>query len=443
MRAKTFRKGIHPPGHKERTAGLPIEVFPAPQKVVLPLCQHIGAPAQPLVAVGDEVTAGQKIAEAQGMVSAALHASISGKVTAIEERPHPAGRNLPAIVIENTGGEGFSPVPEAKPGRPLAEITGEEIKELMRAGGLVGMGGAAFPTHVKYYPPAGKKIEYVILNGAECEPFLTCDHRLMLERPAAVLYGLKAMMKAAGAKRGYIGIELNKVDVIKVLQEEARGDETIEIVPLRVKYPQGEEKMLINAITGRVVPAGGLPVDAGVVVNNVGTAAALADLLQTGKPLISRVITVTGGGIKEPKNLEVPLGTLLEDVLAYCGGLTDSAGRIVLGGPMTGPAHYRLDLPVVKGTCGLLVQTSEEIGDMEYMDCIRCGKCVEACPFSLLPNYLGLYAEKNRLVEAERHGVIECRECGSCAYVCPSRRPLTQWIKDAKRKITAAQRKTG
>src|SRR5690554_1203845 len=201
--------------------------------------------------------------------------------------------------------------------------------------------------------------------------------------------------------------------------------------------------MLINAITGRVVPAGGLPVDAGVVVNNVGTAAALADLLQTGKPLISRVITVTGGGIKEPKNLEVPLGTLLEDVLAYCGGLTDSAGRIVLGGPMTGPAHYRLDLPVVKGTCGLLVQTSEEIGDMEYMDCIRCGKCVEACPFSLLPNYLGLYAEKNRLEEAERYGVMECRECGSCAYVCPSRRPLTQWIKDAKRKITAAQRKTG
>ena len=443
MRAKTFRKGIHPPGHKERTAGLPIEVFPAPQKVVLPLCQHIGAPAQPLVAVGDEVTAGQKIAEAQGMVSAALHASISGKVTAIEERPHPAGRNLPAIVIENTGGEGFSPVPEAKPGRPLAEITGEEIKELMRAGGLVGMGGAAFPTHVKYYPPAGKKIEYVILNGAECEPFLTCDHRLMLERPAAVLYGLKAMMKAAGAKKGYIGIELNKVDGIKVLQEEARGDETIEIVPLRVKYPQGEEKMLINAITGRVVPAGGLPVDAGVVVNNVGTAAALADLLQTGKPLISRVITVTGGGSKEPKNLEGPLGTLLEDVLAYCGGLTDSAGRIVLGGPMTGPAHYRLDLPVVKGTCGLLVQTSEEIGDMEYMDCIRCGKCVEACPFSLLPNYLGLYAEKNRLEEAERYGVMECRECGSCAYVCPSRRPLTQWIKDAKRKITAAQRKTG
>lgn len=443
MFAKTFRKGVHPPGNKERTAALPIAVLPAPKKVVLPLSQHIGAPAQPLVAVGEEVTAGQKIAEAQGMVSAALHASISGKVTAIEEWPHPAGKQLPAIVIENNGQEGFSPVPGVKPGRPLAEITADEIKELMREGGLVGLGGAAFPTHVKYHPPAGKKIEYIILNGAECEPFLTSDHRLMLERPRAVLYGLKAMMKAAGAKKGYIGVELNKVDVIKVLQEEAKDDETIEIVPLRVKYPQGEEKMLIYAITGRVVPAGGLPVDVGVVVNNVATAAALADLLQTGKPLISRVITVTGGGINEPKNLEVPIGTLLEDVIAYCGGLKENAGRIILGGPMTGPAHYRLDLPVLKGLSGILVQTREEIGELEYMDCIRCGKCVEACPFSLLPNYLGLYAEKNRLEEAKRYGVMDCRECGSCAYVCPSRRPLTQWIKDAKRKIAAAQRKTG
>lgn len=442
MYAKTFRKGTHPPGNKEKTAALPIEVLPAPKKVVLPLSQHIGAPAQPLVSVGDEVAPGQKIGEAQGMVSAELHASIGGKVTAIEERPHPAGKMLPAIVIENTGGQELSPVPEVNPGRPLEEITGEEIKELMRAGGLVGMGGAAFPTHVKYYPPAGKKIEYIILNGAECEPFLTSDHRLMLERPGAVLYGLKAMMKAAGAERGYIGVELNKVDVIKVLQEETRGDATIEIVPLQVKYPQGEEKMLIYAITGRVVPAGGLPVDVGVVVNNVATAAALADLLQTGRPLISRVITVTGEGINEPKNLEVPVGALLEDIIAHCGGLKDNAGRIVLGGPMTGPAHYRLDLPVLKGTSGILVQTSEELGKMEYMDCIRCGKCVEVCPFSLLPNYLGLYAEKNRLEEAKRYGVMECRECGSCAYVCPSQRPLTQWIKDVKRKITVAERKT-
>src|SRR5690554_4053591 len=357
MRYKTFPKGIHPPGNKGKTASLSIEVLPPPKQVVLPLSQHIGVPSQPLVSAGEEVAPGQKIAEAKGKVSVPLHASIGGKVAAVEKRPHPGGKMVPAIVIENNDGREFSPI--NTPSHDLNELTGEKIRESMQEAGLVGMGGAAFPTHVKYYPPAGKKIEYVILNGAECEPFLTCDHRLMLERPAAVLYGLKAMMKAAGAKRGYIGIELNKVDVIKVLQEEARGDETIEIVPLRVKYPQGEEKMLINAITGRVVPAGGLPVDAGVVVNNVGTAAALADLLQTGKPLISRVITVTGGGIKEPKNLEVPLGTLLEDVLAYCGGLTDSAGRIVLGGPMTGPAHYRLDLPVVKGTCGLLVRSEE------------------------------------------------------------------------------------
>jgi electron transport complex protein RnfC len=444
MYAKTFRKkGIHPPGNKEKTAALPIEVLPAPKKVVLPLSQHIGAPAKPLVAVGDEVKPGQKIGEAQGMVSATLHASIGGKVTAIEERPHPAGKTVPAIVIENTGSRELAPVPGVKPCRPLAEITADEIKELMREGGLVGMGGAAFPTHVKYYPPAGKKIEYVILNGAECEPFLTSDHRLMLERPEAVLYGLKAMMKAAGAAKGYIGVELNKVDVIKVLQEKVKGDASIEIVPLQVKYPQGEEKMLIYAITGRVVPAGGLPVDVGVVVNNVATAAALADLLQTGKPLISRVITVTGSGIKEPKNLEVPVGTLLEDVFAYCGGLKENAGKIILGGPMTGPAHYRLDLPVLKGTSGILVQTGEEVETKEYMDCIRCAKCIEACPYSLLPNYLGLYGEKDRLEEAKKYGAMECRECGSCTYVCPSRRPLTQWIKDVKRKIAAAERKTG
>ncbi len=441
MRYKTFPKGIHPPGNKARTASLAIEVLPPPKQVVLPLCQHIGTPSEPLVSVGDEVVPGQKIAEAKGKVSVPLHASIGGKVKAIEERPHPNGKMIPAIVIENDGDRDFTLM--KSPTYDLKDLSGEKIRELMQEAGLVGMGGACFPTHVKYCPPAGKEIEYVILNGAECEPFLTCDHRLMVERPAEVLYGLKAMMKAAGARKGYIAVEANKPDAIAALSREAAGDPALEVVPLKVKYPQGEEKMLIYALTGRVVPAGGLPVEVGVVVNNVATAAALAVFLQTGKPLISRIITVTGDGIKEPKNLEVPVGTLLEEIVNFCGGLKENAGRIILGGPMTGVAHYRLDLPVLKGTSGILVQTREEIEVGDYMACVRCGKCVDACPYSLLPNYLGLYAENDRLEEAKRYGIMDCRECGCCTYVCPSRRPLVQLIKNAKNKIAAAERKTG
>jgi len=441
MRYKTFPKGIHPPGNKGKTASLSIEVLPPPKQVVLPLSQHIGAPSQPLVSAGEEVVPGQKIAEAKGKVSVPLHASIGGKVAAVEKRPHPGGKMVPAIVIENNDGREFSPI--NTPSHDLNELTGEKIRESMQEAGLVGMGGAAFPTHVKYYPPAGKEIEYVILNGAECEPFLTSDHRLMLERPADVLYGLKAMMKAAGARKGYIAVEENKPDALAALSEQAGGDPTVEVVPLRVKYPQGEEKMLIYALTGRVVPAGGLPVATGTVVNNVATAAALAVFLQTGKPLISRIITVTGDGIKRPKNLEVPLGTLLEEIISFCGGLKDNAGRIVLGGPMTGPAHYRLDLPVLKKTSGILLQTRAEIEDGDYKACIRCGKCVDACAYSLLPNFLGLYAENGRLEEAKKYGIMDCRECGSCTYVCPSRRPLVQLIKNAKNKIAAAERKTG
>lgn len=439
MRPKTFRKGIHPPGNKGRTSSLPIEVLPPVKQVVLPLSQHIGAPSEPLVSVGDEVLLGQKIAEAKGMVSVPLHASVAGKVVAVEPRPHPSGKLAPAIVIENNGSDKLSSEVEA--GGSLEELTRDEIKEMMRRAGLVGMGGAAFPTHVKYYPPEGKKIDCVILNGAECEPYLTCDHRLMLERAGDVIYGLRAMMKAAGAEKGYIVVEVNKPDAIAALAQAASGS-PVEVIPVQVKYPQGEEKMIIYAATGRVVPAGGLPVEVGVVVNNVSTAAALAKFIKTGMPLISRIITVTGKGVKNPKNLEVRLGTMVEEIIEYCGGFSEPPGRIILGGPMTGPAQYRLDLPIMKGTSGILVQTMGEVSGESYSACIRCGKCVDACPYSLLPNFLGLYAGNNQLDAAERYGILDCRECGSCTYVCPSRRPLMQLIKNAKSQIMVRKRKT-
>ncbi|NLC53101.1 MAG: electron transport complex subunit RsxC, partial [Firmicutes bacterium] len=366
----------------------------------------------------------------------------------IEPRPHVCGHPQPAIVIESDGTDRRAP--ELAGERKLEELSADQIKDLMKAAGLVGMGGAAFPTHIKYCPPETetthgqycpvKPVDYVILNGVECEPYLTCDHRLMLEQSADVIRGLLAFMKAAGAPRGMIGVEANKPDAIVALRKAAEGH-PVEIVPLKVKYPQGEERMLIYAATGRVVPAGSLPVAVGVIVTNVATAATFGRYLREGLPLIERIVTVTGNGIKEPKNLRVRIGTLLEDVIKHCGGFPEPPGRIILGGPMTGPAVYRLDLPVMKSTSGILVQTRAEVEKPRVLPCIRCGKCVEACPFNLLPNYLANYAEHGRLAEAEKFGINECRECGSCVYVCPSRRPLLQLVKNTKQKIKAARQK--
>lgn len=434
----TFKKGIHPPTNKEHTAALSIEKLPLPAQVVLPLGQHIGAPAEPLVKVGDEVATGQMIAEANGMVSVPLHASISGKVVAIEPRPHVCGHPVPAIVIESNGADRLSP--DLKALENLEARSAAEIRDLMKAAGLVGMGGAAFPTHVKYCPPEGKQVDYVLLNGAECEPFLTCDHRLMVEKADDVLLGLQAFMKAVGAPQGVIGVEANKPDAIAALQKAAVGL-PVTILPLQVKYPQGEEKMLIYAATRRVVPSGALPIEVGVIVNNVATAAAFGRYLRQGLPLIERIITVTGAGVKNPKNLLVRIGTLVEDVINYCGGFTEPPGRIIMGGPMTGPAVYRLDIPVMKGTSGLVVQTRAEVDEPHVLPCIRCGKCVGVCPYNLLPNLLGDYAEHEKLEEAEKYGVFDCRECGACAYICPSRRPLLQLIKNSKQQITAARKK--
>jgi electron transport complex protein RnfC len=436
MRAKTFRGGIHLHYCKEATANQPIMEMPEPKQVILPVQQHIGAPAQVCVNVGDPVKIGDLVATAQGFVSVPIHASIAGKVTEIKEYPQASGRKVTSVVIEND----FSGASRLLAVKPLDQYTAPEIKELMQQIGLVGMGGAGFPTHVKYSPPKDKTLEMVILNGAECEPYLTCDHRLMVEQPDRVILGLQAMMKAAGVAVGYIGIEVNKPDAIARLTGEAASDPRIKVVPLEVKYPQGEEKMLIKSVAGRVVPAGGLPADAGVVVNNIATAVTLAGALTDGLPLISRVVTVTGA-VSKPQNLKVRLGTLVSELVEFCGGFSGTPGRIVLGGPMTGPAQYRLDLPVVKNTSGVLVQERGQIKLLSSSTCVRCAHCVDVCPYKLMPCLIVNAIEAGNLAQAEAYGLMDCRECGSCTFVCPAQRPIIQTVKSAKTKIIAARKK--
>lgn len=436
MRAKTFKGGVHLHYFKEATASKNIEIMPEPERVTLPVSQHLGAPAELIVAVGDQVKAGQIIAQANGFVSVPVHASISGKVTAVNELPHPNGKNATMVVIENdhSGATVFSPKSN------LAELSAEQIRDLMLQIGLVGMGGAGFPTHVKYQPVDGKRVDTVILNGAECEPYLTCDHRLMVEKSEKVILGLQAMMKAAGVDQAYIGIEVNKPDAIEVMTSAAVVDSRIQVVPLEVKYPQGEEKMLINATTKRTVPTGGLPIDVGVVVDNIATAVALAKGIQEGIPLISRVVTVTGA-VNNPRNLSVKLGTSISELIDYCNGFSGTPGRIILGGPMTGPAQYRLDLPVIKTTSGVLIQERGEIQLLEDSTCVRCARCVDVCPYNMIPCFVAEAIEVNDLALAEKYGIMDCRECGSCTFVCPARRPIVQDVKTAKAKIMAAKKK--
>jgi electron transport complex protein RnfC len=436
MRAKTFKGGIHLHYCKEATANQAIMEIPEPKQVILPVQQHIGAPAEVCVKVGDQVKIGDLVATAKGFVSAPVHASIAGKVTEIRNQPLATGRKATAIVIEND----FSQASRLLTVKPLENCTGSEIRELMQQIGLVGMGGAGFPTHVKYSPPEGKTLEMVILNGAECEPYLTCDHRLMVEQPGRVILGLQAMMKAANVEQGFIGVELNKPDAIDALTTEAAGDPRIKVVPMAVKYPQGEEKMLIRAVTGRIVPAGGLPADVGVIVNNIATAVTLAGALADGLPLVGRVVTVTGA-VQQPRNLKVPLGTLVAELVDFCGGFSGTPGRIVLGGPMTGPAQYRLDLPVVKNTSGVLVQERGQIKLLSSSTCVRCAHCVDVCPYNLMPCLIMNAIEANNLAQAEAYGLLDCRECGSCTFACPAQRPIIQTFKSAKAKVMADKKK--
>ncbi len=409
-----------------------------PEVVTIPLLQHIGASCKPLVKKGERVLLGQKIGDTDSFVSAPVHASVSGVVKEIKAIKNPLGREVDAIVIEadqeDVLAESIGPQGE------LSTFTPDQISKMIREAGIVGMGGAMFPTHVKLAVPEGKKPEYFILNGAECEPYLTVDHRIMIERPEDVVFGLKALMKAIGVEQGFIGIEVNKPEAIKVMEAAVAGEAGIEVKILETKYPQGGEKMLIKAILNREVPAGGLPLDVGVVVNNVTTAVAIADAIKTGMPLVERSVTISGNGISEPVNLICRIGTSIEELLEQAGGFIDQPGKIVLGGPMTGFAQPDLDIPVVKGTSGILVMKSDEVEDFDPQPCIKCARCVDGCPQFLMPVNLANYTEFAMYNELEKYQVLNCIECGSCSYLCPAKRPLMQFIKIGKSEIIARKR---
>jgi electron transport complex protein RnfC len=435
----TFKGGVHPQYNKELTNRLPIEVMPAPSEAVIPLSQHIGAPCEPLVAVGDEVKMGQKIGEAKGFVSVPVHSSVSGKVKAIEPRLHSSGQFVNSIVIEN---DRLDTLDESvKPEEDLNNLEPDDIKEIIKEAGIVGMGGATFPTHVKLTPPKGKKVDTVIINGAECEPYLTCDHRLMVEHPTEIVYGLKAILKVLGVDKGIIAIEVNKPDAIEAVEKATDGVKGVEVVRLAAKYPQGGEKQLINAVTDREVPSGGLPADVGVVVDNVGTVYAIARALKEGMPLIDRVVTITGQAVNNPKNLLVRIGTTLKDVVEFCGGMKGNPGKLVTGGPMMGVTQYTLDIPVIKGTSGVVLLPEDAAISEKVRACTQCGKCVEVCPMNLMPLFISMYALNDDFEDAEKYHALDCIECGCCSYICPCKRPLVESIRQAKREITAKRKK--
>ena len=436
MKKRSFKGGTHPPAKKELTAKSPIAAMPLPEEVLLPLSQHLGAPAKPLVKPNDRVKTGQKIAEATGFVSVPLHSSISGTVKEIAELPHPTlGVGL-AIRIEGDGDDVWDE--GTKERANYSGLTPKELREIIREAGIAGMGGAAFPTHVKLSPPQEKPIDTFILNGAECEPWLTADQRLMLENGEGILEGMRLIMRTLGCQKGCIGIETNKGDAIKNLQKlsSAYG---YEVIPLKVKYPQGGEKQLIKAITGREVPLGGLPMDVGCVVHNVGTAYAVYEAVAKGKPLIERVVTVTGTIVKNPQNLRTRIGTPFAKLIEECGGTTETMGKLINGGPMMGIAVETDEVPVIKGTSGVLALSQKEARYWEPRPCIYCGRCVDTCPMGLMPNMIGNLAEKEKFASAKEYGVLNCIECGSCSFVCPARRNLVHLFKYAKAKL--AQRK--
>jgi len=439
LRSFGFRHGVHPPELKSATAQLPIRRMPYPSEVVIPLRQHAGKPAKLVVCEGDNVVRGDLIAKADGFVSAPVHASTSGRVVEIGLWPHPDGSMDTAVRIAV---DRFSPQVTRPRIVPRWEtLTPDEIVHAVQDGGVVGLGGAAFPTHVKLAPPKDAAIATIILNGAECEPYLTTDHRIMVEFPERVHLGARIMMRTLGAKRVVIGVEKNKPDAIAALERTRPTDIEITILPLTVKYPQGAEKMLIKTVLGREVPSGKLPASLGVVVQNVGSAASIAEIFDTGMPLLERIVTVTGPGVRRPSNLIVPVGTKLRDLLAMCGGLTDDAEEIIFGGPMMGMAQANLDVPVVKGTTGVVVLTAAQTNPTTSYPCIRCGSCIEACPVFLNPSMLADLARKRRYEEMEVMHVQDCMLCGSCSYVCPSKIPLAQMFQASKTAIR--KRKVG
>ena len=430
---KTFRiGGVHPHDNKIYSAHQPIRECALPEKAIIPLVQHIGAPAQPVVEKGQKVKVGELIAKAGGFVSANIHSPVSGTVTKIDSTTDAWGMKMPAIFIDVEGDEWLESIDRSTDVIRECTLEPKEIIDRITEAGIVGLGGACFPTHVKLLPPPGKKAEVLIVNGVECEPYLTCDHQLMLEHGEEIMTGIQILMRALGIQKAVIGIEKNKPDAIARMQELASRTLGVKVQPLKLKYPQGGEKQLIDACIRRQVPSGALPIEVGAVVDNVATIYAVYEAVQKHKPLISRVMTVTGKSLERPGNYSVRFGTPLTQVVAEAGGVPEDTGKIIGGGPMMGRAMNNIDMPANKRVSGLLFLPEAESRRTEPENCIRCGKCVSACPMGLEPYLLSKQAELQMWDEMEKHDVMDCIDCGCCLFTCPSHRPLLDYIRMGK-----------
>ncbi|MBO7172513.1 MAG: electron transport complex subunit RsxC [Bacteroidaceae bacterium] len=433
---KTFKIGGVHPAENKLSAASPIREAALPKQAVFSMFQHIGAPAKPIVKKGDVVKVGTMIAEAGGFVSAPVHSSVSGTVSKVDVVIDASGTRRQAIFVDVNGDEWEDAIdrsPELVRLSDRPELDAATIINKVKEAGIVGLGGATFPCHVKLSPPPGSKAECVIINAVECEPYLTADHRLMLEHPEEILVGVSLIMKAVSVEKGYIGIENNKPDAIRLMTEKAQAYPNIEIVPLKVKYPQGGEKQLIDAVIGRQVPAPpAIPISVGAVVQNVGTAFAIYQAVMKNKPLVDRIITVTGKSVSNPSNLLARLGTPFQQLIDECGGLPEDSGKIIGGGPMMGKALLNLDVPMTKGSSGLLIMRNDEAKRAEPDPCIRCAKCVSACPMGLEPYLLATLSDKQEWEMAEGNEIVSCIECGSCQFTCPSHRPLLDNIRVGK-----------
>lgn len=435
---KTFPKGgVHPPENKF-SASQPIEVLPLPKQVVIPISQHIGAPAAAVVAKGDKVVVGQVIAKASGFVSANIHSSVSGVVASLDPVLDSTGYKKPAITITVEGDEWLPEIDRSSDLKKDINLSAEEIVARINEAGIVGLGGATFPSHVKLSIPKGKKADVLIINGVECEPYLTSDHRLMLEKADELMVGISILKKALGVERALVGVENNKPDAIAHLKQIAAGYNGIEVYALKVKYPQGGEKQLIKALINREVPSGGLPIDVGTVVHNVGTAFAVYEAVQKNKPLIERVVTVTGKKLAKPSNFMVRIGTPISMLIETAGGLPEDTAKVVNGGPMMGKSLSTVDVPVTKGTSGvILFPAIESLRPAVQPSCIRCGRCISACAMGLEPYLLIRLSQRKMTERMEEERILDCMECGSCSYVCPANLPLLDYIRLGKGDVSA------
>jgi len=434
MSLKTFsRGGVHPPEHK-LSAGRKVEVLDPPDVVIIPVSQHLGAPSKVLVNRGDQVKVGQILAESAGFVSTNIHSSVSGKVLKVDKFPDSSGYRRMAVQIQVDGDEWEEHIDRSDDLVKNTVLSSEDVRKKILEAGIVGLGGATFPSHVKLMVPQGKKAEYLVVNGVECEPYLTADEALMMERSEELISGIQVLMKGLGVEKAILGIENNKPEAIEQMKKVA-AETAVQVQGLKVKYPQGGEKQLVQALLKREVPSGGLPIDVGVVVFNVGTALAAYEAVMKNRPLIDRIVTVTGKSLEKPSNFKVRIGTPVSFLVEKAGGLAQNVAKVINGGPMMGKALSTLDVPVVKGSSGILLIDEQEAKRKEVLPCIRCTKCVRVCPMGLEPYLLMTLSEKGLFERMENEKTMDCIECGSCSYTCPSSRPLLDYIRLGKAEV--------